>query len=334
MSQLIQKVREVEAQMNNVILGKPELIRSFMTGVLARGHILLEGLPGLGKTQMIKAFSLLCNMVSTRIQFTPDLMPMDITGTNILNEYDGIREMQFTPGPIFGNMVLADEINRASPKTQSALLEAMQERRVTVLGKTHDLPEPFMVLATQNPIELEGTYPLPEAQVDRFLFKLNVSDVDAKVLTEILTSLEDGELPALNHILTRDEMILAMNEAKAVIMSEPIASYIARLVSATHPDNQSENIKFIRFGASPRAAISMSKAARARAYLDGRNTVGFEDVKDVAFPVLRHRIILDYSARIEGITPDSVVEKILLEVSELERSAPSSVVERLVNETE
>jgi MoxR-like ATPase len=261
-------------------------------------------------------------------------MPMDITGSNILNEHEGIKEMKFHPGPIFGNMVLADEINRASPKTQAALLEAMQEKKVTVLGTTHVLPEPFAVLATQNPIELEGTYPLPEAQIDRFLFKLNVFDVNADTLTDILLKLDDGELPELSPILSRDEMLEIIKEAKKATISEPVASYIARLVSATHPDEHSDTAKLIKFGASPRAAISMSKAARVIAFMDNRNTVGFEDVKAIAMPVLRHRIILDYSAKIEGITQDSIVEKILSEVSELQKDAPSSIVERIVDETE
>ncbi len=333
MVNLNQKIKEVEDALNQVILGKSDLIRNFIIGILANGHILLEGLPGLGKTQMVKAFSRLCDIASTRIQFTPDLMPMDITGANILSENGGVREMKFHPGPIFGNMVLADEINRASPKTQAALLEAMQEHRVTVLGTTHTLPEPFMVLATQNPIELEGTYPLPEAQIDRFLLKLDVLGVEADVLTDILLKLDDGEIPDLQKIITRDELLDAMKQVKNISVAKPIASYIARLVSATHPNSDDDLGKLIRFGASPRAAISMARAARARAFMNNRSTVGFEDVKDVALPVLRHRIILDYSAKLEGITSDDVVKKIIDAVSELERNAPDSIIERVVNET-
>ncbi|MFW5856344.1 MAG: AAA family ATPase [Planctomycetota bacterium] len=326
---LADKLQAVEAALNGVILGKETLVREFLTGVLARGHILLEGLPGLGKTQMVRAFARLCDLESRRIQFTPDLMPLDITGSHILREEDGRREFEFHPGPIFGNLILADEINRASPKTQSALLEAMQERRVSILGTTHELPAPFAVLATQNPIELEGTYPLPEAQLDRFLFKLNVTDVPAEVLTRVVTERGDGELPPLEAVVNRDEVLAAMGLVARVLLSAQVANYIARLVRATHREEAADGpAQYVKFGASPRG-LSIAMAARARAFLDGRNTVGFEDVKAVARPTLRHRVILDYAARLEGVTQDGVVDGILQAVPELAREAPPTVADRM-----
>ncbi len=326
---LADKLQAVEAALNGVILGKETLVREFLTGVLARGHILLEGLPGLGKTQMVRAFARLCDLESRRIQFTPDLMPLDITGSHILREEDGRREFEFHPGPIFANIILADEINRASPKTQSALPEAMQERAVTVLGQTREPPDPFPVLATHNPIELEGTYPLPEAQVDRFLFKLDVRDVPAEVLTRVITDRGDGQLPPLEPLINRDELLAAMGVTARVLLSEQVAGYIARIVRATHPEEGGEAARLVKFGASPRAGLSIAMAARARAFLDGRNTVGFEDVKAVARPTLRHRVILDYAARLEGVTQDGVVDGILQAVPELAREAPPTVADRM-----
>jgi MoxR-like ATPase len=326
---LSSRLHQVETGLNGVILGKPELVRLFITGILARGHILLEGLPGLGKTQMVRAFSALCDLAAARIQFTPDLMPLDITGSYLLRERDGERDFEFRPGPVFANLVLADEINRASPKTQSALLEAMQERRVTVLGQTHALPEPFVVMATQNPIDLEGTYPLPEAQLDRFLFKLTVLDVEADVLTEVITARGSGELPELEPVLTHADLLEAMRLVGRVLLAKQVAGYIARLVRATHGGEEGGHARMVRYGASPRAGLSMAMAARARAFLEGRATVGFEDVKAVAAPVLRHRIILDYAARLEGVTTDDVIEGILSSTSELGRTEPESVVARL-----
>ncbi|MCP4155712.1 MAG: MoxR family ATPase, partial [bacterium] len=212
-----------------------------------------------------------------------------------------------------------------SPKTQSALLESMQEQHVTVLGTTHSLPHPFMVLATQNPIELEGTYPLPEAQLDRFLFKLSVKDVTAEVLTEIILKRGKGELPEMEPVLKHDELCSAMKAVDSLQISKPVASYIARLVKATHADS-GNTAKHIKYGASPRAALSMAAAARARALLESRGTVGFEDVKAVALPALRHRIILDYSARLDGLNADSVLENIVASVLELDRDAPSNII--------
>ncbi len=320
----------IEEELNKVILGQEELIRNFLTGILAGGHILLEGLPGLGKTQMVRAFTMLCGLEYRRIQFTPDLMPLDITGSNILNKN---TDFEFHQGPVFTNIVIADEINRASPKTQAALLEAMQEKQVTILGQTRKLPDPFNVLATQNPIELEGTYPLPEAQLDRFLFKLVIEDVPAHILERIITDLDGGKLPELGKVLSHEEFTEAVNEAAKVKISQPVAAYIARLVAATRPDKDASDLrKYLKFGASPRAVISMASAAKARAFLEGRSTVGFEYVKAIALPVLRHRILLEYHAQLEGVDSKQVIDELLKSVNELERSEPDSLARRLAGE--
>jgi MoxR-like ATPase len=299
--------------LNEVLFGQNELIDLTLCGVIARGHVLLEGLPGLGKTELVKGLAKALNLTTRRVQFTPDLLPGDITGNPVLQEVDGRREFVFQPGPIFTNLLLADEINRASPKTQSALLEAMQERRVTVLGQTHTLPDPFFVLATQNPIELEGTYPLPEAQVDRFLFKLEVLRNSAATLAKIVTHRELGVEPQVPAITTREEFAHIQATARRVYLPEIVADYIARIVDATHP-GQSKASEGVRYGASPRAALSLASAAKARALMHGRPNASFEDVQALAQPVLNHRVLLDYTARMDGRTSASVVRAILAEV--------------------
>ena len=303
----------LRAALQEVLFGKEELIDLLICGVLARGHILLEGLPGLGKTELVKGLSKALELDTRRIQFTPDLLPGDITGNPVLQETATGRQFVFQPGPLFTNLVLADEINRASPKTQSALLEAMQERRVTVLGSTHALPEPFFVLATQNPVELEGTYPLPEAQVDRFLFKLEVLRSDASVLEKIVLHRELGVEPSVPRIMTRDALMDLMALTRRIYLPDVVANYIARLVDGTHP-GQSQASSAVKYGASPRAALSIASAIKARALMNGRLNASFEDVQAVAQPVLAHRIILDYSARIDGRTARDVVEALVKEV--------------------
>jgi MoxR-like ATPase len=263
------------------------------------------------------------------VQFTPDLMPSDILGAHILQEnHDGRRGMEFHPGPVFTNLLLADEINRASPKTQSALLEAMQERAVTLLGATRPLPDPFFVLASQNPIELEGTYPLPEAQLDRFLFKLNVTGADVETLDRIISTRRRGEPPAPEFVISGDDLRRIFAVMDRVFLPKPVSRYISRLVVATHADSDEtidEVRDYVSYGASPRAAIAIAEAARAYALLSGRPTVGFEDVKAVASPVLNHRLVLNYKARFDGVSPRSIVAKLIESMDETGIKLPRDV---------
>ncbi|MFW5798669.1 MAG: AAA family ATPase, partial [Planctomycetota bacterium] len=283
----------LQEQLDRILLGQSTLHHLVLAGILSRGHILLEGLPGVGKTALVKALGTLMHLEFNRVQFTPDLMPGDILGTHILQEDGGSREMVFKPGPIFTNILLADEINRASPKTQSAMLEAMQERSVTLMGTTRKLPEPFFVLASQNPIELEGTYPLPEAQLDRFLFKLNVDQVDPEVLEQIIAGRRRGEPPEPTWTMTANQLQRLFEFMDDIVLPRPVSRYISRLVAATHPEGAeaTPHVRdYVSYGASPRAAIAMAEASRAVALIAGRPSVGFEDVRIVAPPVLNHRI--------------------------------------------
>lgn len=306
-------LRSLSGGLNEVLFGQQELIDLVIAGILARGHILLEGLPGLGKTELVKGLSKLLHLDTKRVQFTPDLLPGDITGNPVLQENEGRREFVFQPGPLFTNIVLADEINRASPKTQSALLEAMQERRVTVLGKTHDLPKPFFVLATQNPIELEGTYPLPEAQLDRFLFKLDVTRNDVDTLQRIVSNRELGTEPNVAPVMSAEIFQSLLELTRRIFLPDVVANYIARLVDATHP-GQSAAAKGIRYGASPRAALALASGCKARALMQERTHASFEDVRAIAPSVLRHRIVLDYNARVEGRSTADIIRDLLQEV--------------------
>jgi MoxR-like ATPase len=312
---LTQRVLE---QLDRLLLGRAELHRLVLAGILSRGHILLEGLPGVGKTALVKALGDLLGLQFKRVQFTPDLMPSDILGAHILQESnDGQRQMEFHPGPVFTNLLLADEINRASPKTQSALLEAMQERHVTLLGTTRPLPDPFFVLASQNPIELEGTYPLPEAQLDRFLFKLDVTSADVATLEEIVATRRRGELPAPEFVLSNSELQNLFAAMERIYLPKPVARYIARLVAATHvtADEAIDEVRsYVSYGASPRAAIALAEAVRAYALLAGRPTVGFADVQAVAAPVLNHRVLLNYQARFDGVTAGVIIGKLLTQL--------------------
>ena len=320
------KVKDLQKALNGVLFGQKNLIEMVITGLLSRGHILLEGLPGLGKTELVKGLAKTLELENKRIQFTPDLLPGDITGNPILQDNEEGRHFVFQEGPIFANIVLADEINRASPKTQSALLEAMQERRVTVLGNPHELPFPFFVLATQNPIELEGTYPLPEAQLDRFLFKLIVRRNSAETLQTIVQNREMGVEPEVDKVLTDDELIAITNAVREIYLPDVVASYISRLVDGTHC-GVSKTANSIKFGASPRAALGLASAAKARALMAGRINASFEDVADVAIPVLQHRIILEYEARIEGLTNRQIVEALLEEIPRQEMDLPATLKE-------
>ncbi len=319
-----QDLQRLRAAINGIIFGQEALVDLVITALLSRGHVLLEGLPGLGKTELVKAFAGALSLQSGRVQFTPDLLPGDITGNPLLQEREGERRFVFQPGPIFVNLLLADEINRASPKTQSALLEAMQERQVTVMGEAHTLPEPFFVFATQNPIELEGTYPLPEAQIDRFLFKLDVTRTSTQVLERIIAERRLGEAPKLTPVLSREQLLEYLSMVQAIYLPPAVSNFIARLVNATHP-GESEEASVVKYGASPRAAIGLAAAARARALLEGRPNASAEDVQAVAAPVLQHRVILTYQARMEGITPTGFVQKLLEAISPEGKELPRSL---------
>ncbi len=319
----------VLAELDAMLLGRGHLHRLLLTGLLARGHLLLEGLPGLGKTALIKALGEILQLDFKRIQFTPDLMPGDILGTNILQPTDdGERRMVFHPGPVFCNLLLADEINRASPKTQSAMLETMQEYRVTLLGTTRPLPDPFFVLASQNPIELEGTYPLPEAQLDRFLFKLTVDASPPEVLEQIILTRRHGLPPTPRRRLSIDDLRRLFDTAARIVLPRPVANYVARLVAATHPAQAGCPplvSDYVQHGASPRAAIAIAEAGRAHALLEGRPTVGFEDVRTVAAAVLGHRLILNYKARFDSVSTARVVASLLDAVEESAEALPPGI---------
>jgi MoxR-like ATPase len=325
----IDLANRILTQLDRILLGRADLHRLTLAGILSRGHILLEGLPGVGKTALVKTLGDLLGLQFKRVQFTPDLMPSDILGSHILQgSDDGRRTMEFHAGPVFTNLLLADEINRASPKTQSALLEAMQERSVTLLGATRQLPDPFFVLASQNPIELEGTYPLPEAQLDRFLFKLNVGGADVDTLDQIISTRRRGEAPQPEFVVSADELRGLFVVMDRVYLPKPVSRYVSRLVAATHADSSeaTDDVKnYVAYGASPRAAIAMAEAARAFALLAGRPTVGFEDVKAVAVPVLNHRLVLNYKAKFDGVNAHGLIARLLRHMDETGIKLPRDV---------
>ena len=305
----------VANELAKIIVGQEALVKQLFICLLCGGHALIEGLPGLGKTLIVRSLSKILDLKYSRIQFTPDLMPADIIGTNIVKEDSkGSRHFEFYKGPIFGQIILADEINRASPKTQSALLEAMQEEKVTVFGKQYPLEPPFMVLATQNPIEMEGTYPLPEAQIDRFFFKLKISYPDQDELQQIIDKTTEDYQYNLTSVIGSESIL----EMKSIVRLVPIAShvkdYAIRLALASHPDNAnaSERItEYVLFGASPRGVQSLILAGKVTALLDKRYNVSIEDIKDVAKPALRHRIVLNIRGETEGVDTDEIVDEII-----------------------
>ncbi len=314
MKQMIDQVLRCEAEIGKSIIGQKAIIRQMIIAILTDGNVLLEGVPGVGKTQMVKAVSRSMNLAFSRIQFTPDLMPADVTGTNLIVKEDGQNKFQFEAGPIFSNIVLADEINRATPKTQSALLEAMQEKTVTVGKQTYLLPKPFMVLATQNPIENEGTYPLPEAQLDRFLFKLNVRFPAKDELKDIVNLTVNQKEQALAPIMTAEDIIRIRQAIYDMPIADAVMDYAMNLVYNTHPelkDVPAITKKYVSNGASPRAAQAIIKTAKARAFMENRFNVSFEDIQYVAFPVLRHRIICNFEALSDNMTPDKIIAQLI-----------------------
>ena len=306
----------IRAEIQKVIVGQEAVVSRLLMGLFLQGHVLLEGLPGLAKTLLLKSLAQVLNLEFKRVQFTPDLMPADIIGTRILEQSEGRVSFSFERGPVFTNLLLADEINRASPKTQSALLEAMQEQQVTVAGATQVLPRPFLVLATQNPIEMEGTYPLPEAQLDRFLFKLEVPSPDRIELVEIAERTTGATQIELSTIVDSPEQLRRwMGLIRQLPVARPILDYCAQIVVSTHAESGSELArKFIRFGSSPRGMQALVLAAKARAFLLGRTTVIRDDVIDVAQSCLAHRLILNFDAESEGVRVQTVVEQLLRQV--------------------
>ncbi|HID76828.1 MAG TPA: MoxR family ATPase [Planctomycetaceae bacterium] len=310
----------VREQIGRVIVGHEEVIHGVLTCLFVGGHCLLEGVPGLGKTLLVRTLAKVLDLEFSRIQFTPDLMPADILGTNMVMETpDGRRFFEFQRGPIFTQICLADEINRATPKTQSAMLETMQEGSVTAAGTRYELKKPFLVMATQNPIEQEGTYPLPEAQLDRFFFKLLVDYSDRQQMATIVERTTRGDDPEPATVMDGEEILRWQRMVREVILAQHVQDYIVRLVLATHPDGQFTfpvANQYVRWGASPRAAQTMALAAKVRALLDGRYNVSFEDVRRVVLPAMRHRIILNFEAQAEGIEPDRVLLELLEKVPE------------------
>ncbi|MDE6626754.1 MAG: MoxR family ATPase [Lachnospiraceae bacterium] len=314
--EMIGKVKACEEEIGKGIIGQREIIRQVLLAVLSDGNVLLEGVPGLGKTELVKAISKVLSTTFSRIQFTPDLMPADVTGTNLIIKEEGNNVFRFEQGPVFANIVLADEINRATPKTQSALLEAMQEKTVTVGNTTYELPKPFMVLATQNPIENEGTYPLPEAQLDRFLFKLLVKFPSKEELKEIMDITVTNQETELKQVIDGADIMDIRTVVRDMPISDAVMDYALSLVVATHPEGEKPSEvtkKYIQNGASPRAAQAIIKTAKARAFMEGRYNVAFEDIEFVAYPALRHRLALNFEAISDGVTADDVISEIIAE---------------------
>lgn len=318
--------RRLEQELCSIVVGQERVIRELLLALLAGGHVLLEGVPGLGKTLLVRTLSDALTLKFARIQFTPDLMPADIVGTTIVTEQSdpttvgSRRVFSFQPGPIFANIVLADEVNRATPKTQSALLEGMQERTVSVGDSTRPLPKPFFVLATQNPLEMEGTYPLPEAQLDRFLLKIIVNFPRAQDLLRIIDTTVGTQTYRAKPVASGEQLAHQIETARAVPIATHIKEYAVRLLLATHPDQEDapEQVRqFVRYGASPRGLQALITTAKVRALLEGRYNVSIEDIRAVAFPALRHRLILNFDGLADGITPDALIKTI---VEEIERA--------------
>ncbi|OLS03271.1 AAA family ATPase [Tissierella creatinophila] len=306
---------EIKNEIGKAIIGQEDIIEQVLIAILCEGNVLLEGVPGLGKTQLVKTIGRVLDLDFSRIQFTPDLMPADVVGTNIVShDENGKTELSFQKGPIFSNIVLADEINRATPKTQSAMLEAMQEKTVTVGNNTYSLTKPFFVMATQNPIEMEGTYPLPEAQMDRFIFKLNLEFPNLNELTKIVEITTGIDTDNLEKVTSGEKLISMSNIAKNIPIATSVINYAMKLILSTHPENESSpeiTKKYIRYGSSPRGAQAIVKGARVKALIEGRYNVSYDDIKYMAYPVLRHRVVLNFDAISENITPDDYIKEVI-----------------------
>lgn len=312
--QFKQNFKKIKDEISRFIVGQDDIIEKVLIAILAGGHVLLEGVPGLGKTALVHTISQALALKFRRIQFTPDLLPADILGTNLLVDKGGERFFEFQEGPVFCNILLADEINRATPKTQSALLETMQEKTVTVANKTHQLDLPFFVLATQNPLEMDGTYSLPEAQLDRFFFKLHVELPNHDEFAEILKRTTGIENPTIHDVADGHTMLEMGQIMRHIPIEDSVQDFLIKIVRGTHPESEHtlpEIKKYIRYGASPRAAQSILIASRAKAILDGRFHVSRDDVIDVALPALRHRIILSFEGDAEGISTDDVINNLI-----------------------
>jgi MoxR-like ATPase len=320
--QQIQSFRDtyaaLQTEIGKVLVGQTDIVENTLIALFSGGHVLLEGVPGLGKTLLVRTLGEVLDLSFNRIQFTPDLMPADILGTNLVMETpSGRREFQFQRGPIFAHLILADEINRATPKTQSALLEAMQEHQVTAAGEIRKLVEPFFVMATQNPIDQEGTYPLPEAQLDRFFFKILVGYPSADDLNEVINRTTTGAKAEVNKVLTRESLLELMKLVREVPVASHVKDYAVRLVLATHPKTDTAAPianQYLRFGSSPRGAQTLILAGKVRALAQGRFNVSFEDIQAAALPALRHRLIPNFEAEAEGITTDHIIAQILQDV--------------------
>jgi MoxR-like ATPase len=320
--ELIQSFRDtyagLRAEIGKILVGQDDIVESTLIALFAGGHVLLEGVPGLGKTLLVRTLGEVLDLSFNRVQFTPDLMPADILGTNIVMETPGgRREFQFQRGPIFAHLILADEINRATPKTQSALLEAMQEHQVTAGGEIRRLAEPFFVMATQNPIDQEGTYPLPEAQLDRFFFKLIVGYPSGRELTEVINRTTAGKTATPNRILTKEALQELMILVREVPVASHVTDYAVRLVLASHPKTETAlpiANQYLRFGSSPRGGQTLILAGKVRALIQGRFNVSFDDIRAVASPTLRHRLIVNFEAEAEGVTTDHIIAQLLKDV--------------------
>ncbi len=314
-----EQCKNIFAQIERDVVGQKNVVEATVIAMIAGGNVLLEGVPGVGKTRLVRTLGRVFNMPFSRIQFTPDLMPADVTGTNIIvKDEDGNSKFEFQPGPIFSNIILADEINRATPKTQSALLEAMQEHTVTVMGVSRKMQEPFFVLATQNPIEQDGTYPLPEAQMDRFMFKILVKNPSLDELMDIVNMTQKTMAEVSDAACSGEELIEMRKTANAIPVAQDVMKYAMVLCSATHPDSDQATEtakKYVRLGASPRAGQALISAAKVMALIKGRYNVSYNDINELAYPVLRHRIKLTFEAIAERVSPDDIIKMIIDELA-------------------